>query len=305
MAIRDLFSKRQKRQRGDVPDVYVYDQIPKPLRVQLVQVIQDGIGAEGGHGEARTLYAELDKALCREYGVFSLTDSRRHSNWESIANYLLDTDNVEHILDIVELSLHAIDTEVRGKVRWQYFPNALPDGTVHEVNARFKEHGIGFEYTSGELIRIDSQLLHQDVVKPALTLLADPQFSGPNDEFLKAHEHYRHGRYKECLNDALKAFESTMKAICDQKCWSYTPRDTAKTLVETCMNNGLFPTFMQTHVGNLRSILESGAPTVRNKLGGHGQGAAVTTVTQATASFALHTTATNILFFVESANSIP
>src|SRR5262249_21084556 len=38
MARVDLFSKRQKRKRGEVPEVYVYDQVPKGLRVQIVQL---------------------------------------------------------------------------------------------------------------------------------------------------------------------------------------------------------------------------------------------------------------------------
>ena len=91
-----------------------------------------------------------------------------------------------------------------------------------------------------------------------------------------------------------------MKTICDLKGWQYQTRDTAKTLINICMTNGLFPTFMQSHIGNLRAILESGVPTVRNKQGGHGQGATVTTVSESTARFALHTTAANILLFVES-----
>ena len=32
MAIFDLFSKRQKALRGDVPDVYTYDDLPNSLR---------------------------------------------------------------------------------------------------------------------------------------------------------------------------------------------------------------------------------------------------------------------------------
>jgi hypothetical protein len=79
MGIHDLFSKRQKRQRGEVPDVYVYDQIPKTLRVQLIQIIKEGIG---GYGESSLLYERLNKALCREYGVFSLTESNRLGDWE-------------------------------------------------------------------------------------------------------------------------------------------------------------------------------------------------------------------------------
>lgn len=301
MAIFDLFSKRQKRLQGDIPDVYVYDEVPHPLRVQLVQIIQDGIGTEEGARNETLLYSEIHKILCREYGVFTLSENQHSSNWEAIASYLLKTDDVEHVIDIVELSLLTIDKEIR-KNPWKYETHLTePDAAISETNDRFKEHGVGFEYVSGKIIRIDSQLIHGEVVKPALTLLADPQYAGANDEFLKAHEHYRHGRHKECLVECLKAFESTMKSICDSKGWEYKPRDTAKTLIDICITNGLFPTFMQTHIGNLRSILESGVPTLRNKLGGHGQGANVTQVTESTACFALHVTAANILLFVESA----
>ena len=302
MPVFDLFSKRQKRLRGEVPDVYVYDEVPQPLRVQLVQILQDGIAPNLKYCDGPMyLHEYIHKTLCREYGVFSLSKESRVSDWYAVANYLLQTENVEHIIDIVELCLRTVDNFIR-KSNWKYFGcSASPDSTIEEVNFRFREHGIGFEYVSGELIRIDSQLVHDDVVKPALKLLADPKYSGANDEFLKAHEHYRYGRHKECLAECLKAFESTMKTVCDLKGWQYQTRDTAKILIDTCITNGLFPTFMQSHIGNLRSILESGVPTLRNKLGGHGQGATVTTVSESTARFALHSTAANILLFVESA----
>ncbi|MBD2653556.1 hypothetical protein H6G45_08635 [Synechocystis sp. FACHB-383] len=295
MALFDLFSKRQKRLRGEVPEVYVYDNVPKPLRVQLIQILSDGIGDERYHRVSLSIYSEIHKILCREYGVFSLTNNRYLSDWESIANYLLETEDIEQIIDIFELGLRSVDTIVR-REGWQHIGCATsPDDTIFEVNTRFKEHGIGFEYVSGEIIRIDSQLIHNDVVKPALKLLSNPRFKGANDEFLKAHEHYRHGRYKECL----KAFESTMKTICDLKGWKYQTNDTAKKLIDVCIANELFPTFMECHVKNLRVILESGVPTVRNKLGGHGQGSTITTVSESTARFALHCTAANILLFVE------
>ncbi len=301
MAILDLFSKRQKRIRGEVSDVYTYDAIPKPLRVQLVQIISAGIGPEERYGgEEAELYQLIHKSLCREYGVFQLHETAR-SNWDAVANYLLQTKQVEHVLDIVELCLRAIDTSVRENLQWRYQQiESSPDATIAEVNERFRENGVGYEFTSGEIIRIDSQIVHAEVVKPTLSLLSDKRFKGANDEFLKAHEHYRHGRQKECLAECLKAFESTLKSICSIKGWTHAPNDTAKGLIDVCLTNGLFATFMQTHIGNLRSILESGVPTVRNKLGGHGQGTAITNVSESTARFALHTTASNILFFIES-----
>ena len=44
MAIIDLFSKRQKVLRKEVPDVYEYAQIPQPLRVQIVHILRDLFG---------------------------------------------------------------------------------------------------------------------------------------------------------------------------------------------------------------------------------------------------------------------
>ena len=60
MAIFDLFSKRQKRLRGEMPDVYVYDDLPNPLRVQIVHIWKDTLRR----------YEFIVDALCREYGVF-------------------------------------------------------------------------------------------------------------------------------------------------------------------------------------------------------------------------------------------
>ena len=44
MGIFNLFSKRQKRLRGEMPDVYLYDTIPNALRVQIVHILRDCLG---------------------------------------------------------------------------------------------------------------------------------------------------------------------------------------------------------------------------------------------------------------------
>ncbi|MGD0954125.1 MAG: hypothetical protein ABR985_17335 [Methanotrichaceae archaeon] len=89
-----------------------------------------------------------------------------------------------------------------------------PDEAIAELNHRFREHGVGYQYESGMMMRVDSQIIHEEIVRPALSMLSDPMYEGANAEFLSAHEHYRTKKYKECLNDCLKAFESTIKAIC-------------------------------------------------------------------------------------------
>jgi hypothetical protein len=299
MTIFETFSKRQKRHRGDVPDVYVYEEIPKSLRVQIVHIIKDTIGEDIGDNISRQIYENIHKALCKEYGVFTLKEKARSYN-EAVIDYFLNCDSYEKCLDVVEMCFHTIENFVaRDYNYYKYITTSTQDpiDAINELNHRFKESGVGYQFESGELIRIDSQFIHAETVKPVLHLLSsDKAYRGANDEFLSAHEHYRHKRYKECLNDCLKSFESLMKAIHKKHCWSYNPNDTAKKLINSCFLNNLVPDYLQSQFSSMKMLLESGIPTVRNKEGGHGQGSDVTTVPDYLASYTLHLTATNLLF---------
>ena len=44
MAIINIYSKRQRKIRGEVNDVYQYNNIPHALRVQIIKIITDSIG---------------------------------------------------------------------------------------------------------------------------------------------------------------------------------------------------------------------------------------------------------------------
>jgi hypothetical protein len=279
LAIFDLFSKRQKKLRGDVPDVYVYDNLPQPLRVQIVHIWTDtlGKGEQYWDGQVKRSYEYIVNALCREYGLFKLPGAKDYGDREfntELANFFLHVDDVERALDVIELSFRVIDRFTRS---WEYLHrndgSQRADQAISELNYRFKEHGVGFQFVEGEIVRVDSELLHVEAVKPALRLLNENNYQGAQQEFLSAYEHYRHGKNKEALNDCLKAFESTMKAICDKRKWAYQPNATAKALIQVCFDNNLVPSFWQQQLSSLRSTLESSIPTGRNKLSGHGQGA--------------------------------
>jgi hypothetical protein len=126
------------------------------------------------------------------------------------------------------------------------------------------------------------------------------------DEFLKAHEHYRKGNQKEAILNAGKAFESTLKAICAARGWPFDPqKDGASKLIETVFGQGLVPTYLQNHFTALRSVLDSGVPTVRNKTSGHGQGPTPTAVPDYLAAYVLHVAASNIVLLVEAHLATP
>lgn len=302
MPIFDIFSKRQKRLRGEVPDVYTYDKLPQPLRVQIVHIITDSIGKSRNYsGYSEKAYEVIHNALCREYGVFSLGNNRE-SDGESIINFFLKTQEVEKAMDIIELSFKYIDKVIRKDYQtYTYHVDVKikPDDAIDELNDRFKEHGIGYQFEASEIIRVDSTYTHAEIVKPTINLLQKRKFEGANEEYLKAHEHYRHGRNKECLTDCLKAFESVMKIICKEKGWTFNQTDTSKKLIQICFQNGLVPTYTQNQFTSLQNLLESGIPTIRNKVGGHGQGQVPQIVDDEMTRYGLNLTGTNIIFLIE------
>ncbi|MDD2328701.1 MAG: hypothetical protein PHZ13_10380 [bacterium] len=310
MAIFDLFSKRQKKLRGDVPDVYVYDNLPQPLRVQIVHIWTDtlGKGEQYWDGQVKQSYEFIVNTLCREYGLFKLPGAKDYGDREYItelANFFLQVDDVEKALDAIELSFRVIDRLTRS---WEYLrrndASERADQAISELNSRLKEHGVGFQFVEGEIVRVDSELLHVEAVKPALRLLNEKDYQGAQQEFLSAYEHYRHGKNKEALNDCLKAFESTMKAICDKRKWSYQPNATAKALIQVCFDNNLVPSFWQQQLSSLRSMLESSIPTGRNKLSGHGQGAVPTSVPEYLVAYMLHMTASTLVFLTNAEKNL-
>jgi len=307
MAIVDLFSKRQKVLRKEAPDVYEYAEIPQPLRVQIAQILRDVFGRQVPYDINGCLQAFgiISSTLCREYGVFSLSPSLRNlSVDEQVIDFLLREPDHERVLDAVEVSLN-LAGQLLGTTPWNAFiARESLDRAILELNTRFREQGIGYQYESGEIIRVDSQLIHSEVVKPALLLLSDSRYAGANAEFLKAFEHYRKADTKECLNECLKAFESTMKVICTKRKWPFKPTDTASALIAVCMQNDLIPQLIQSHIGGVRAALESGIPTVRNRLSGHGQGTQVVDVPPHYASYMLHLTATTIQFLVEAEKAL-
>jgi hypothetical protein len=302
MAVFDLFSKKQKRLRGETPEVFTYDSIPQPLKVQVCQIIGDAVGIHTGRGEnlPAQVFENVHRILCREYGVFTLSGNERNAA-AAVFDFFLKTGDVDKSLDVIQLCFQFIDRYIRKKEGYDYYANfdSTPDEAIVELNARFKEHGVGYQFEGGETIRVDSSFMHSEVTKPTISLLWNDKFLGANEEYLKAHEHYRHGRNKECLTECLKAFESAMKIICKEKGWPYSTNDTSKKLIDICFSNNLVPNYLQSQFTALRSILESGIPTIRNRQGGHGQGQTPIQVDGEMTRYALNLTGSNIIFIVE------
>ena len=96
-----------------------------------------------------------------------------------------------------------------------------------------------------------------------------------------------------------------MKAICDARGWSYGAGATVAPLVQLLCDKGLIPAWLQNELTGIRTILEGGLGTVRNKLGGHGDGSKPRDVPAHFVAFALHMAAANIVLLVEAHRAMP
>lgn len=297
MPIYETFSKRMKRlnQQGEA-DVYQYTDLPKPFRMQVVHIWRDVLPPEDEAVKAERDWENIHNIMARELGLWTL-GPESHRPFSQCASFLVKA-NTENALDLIELTFEWFDREIR-----QRPVGEIVDEAIAELNHRFREHRIGYEFVGGELMRVDSQFVHAKVIKPALSLLHTKGFKGAEEEFLMAHEHYRHGLFKEAINEALKAFESTMKGVCEVRKWNYPPTATAKTLLEILFEKELVPAALQNHFSALRTTLEAGVPTVRNKNSGHGQGAVPVEVPEYLAAYALHLAAANIVMLVQAQNT--
>lgn len=299
MTVTNIFSKRQKWLSGEVPGAYRYDLIPDALRVQIVQILDEVVSRVDE--DPRDVYSGVARLLRKEYGTFRLAASPHADDREDLITFVLQEADVSRVLDAVEVlfGFFQFIAKRRSYVRPQV------QESVSELNIRFSEHGVGYQFENGRIIRRDSEYVHAEVVKPALQILAGKNYPGAQEEFLKAHAHLRKGDTKGALNESLKALESVMKSICYKRGWSVEDGATAGKLIGVCFERELVPSFWQGHFSGLRSLLESGVPPARNRLGGHGQGPTRMTVPTHIAAYALHMTAAAVVFLAEADAALP
>ena len=264
-----LFSRRNSSKPSEIR----YD-IPRDVRNRILHSL-DG----WTHGDVSLALEEVERTLLQEYGGLDASryEAARASASPLINHFMGCRD--ERVLDFLEALFQA------------FHYGGGQDG-VDRVVKIFRDHGIGYDFTPlvveekeavtsmfgvprktvtlqyqyPEAYRIDHQILHMEVMAPAVTLLSDLRLKIASQEFREALRHHRAGQHAEAITACTSAFESVMKTICQLKNWKFDPdKDTCATLVDVCQGNGLFPPFY--------SDLFKRTGTIRNKLGSaHGRG---------------------------------
>lgn len=308
-----LFSTAQ-REALHPQDVYQYTEVPNSLRVQIFNIACDQIGSEysyyGSNASIKAAYSMIVRKLCDEYGLHTLQEEEYTADrklFDELRTFLDLEKSVDRFLDAVQVIAFMIEKYTRNyNYQGQSDADKYAVNAVAQINRRMKENGFGYQYGDGVMRRVDSEYLHAEAVIPAIRLLNRTDFSGPQAEFLSAHDHFRKGKNKEAMNDALKAFESTMKVICIKRKWTFAnnkpevSKATASYLINLCLDSGLIPEYSKSMFTGLRTLLNDGVPTVRNQDSAHGQGSSVRDVPDRIAAYCLHMTAAGIVLLCES-----
>ncbi len=299
------------------PNTFRYD-LPEKFRNQFLHILKDSFGYTDGplrrqvqigdqQGVATMaiykIYAEICEELCESLGVLSLPGITSPTTpLRACWSYFLAADT-EQALKMIEIAIGKIpDAQQDVYFALHVFPTISIEDATQKLNERFRENAIGYRMEGGKVIRLDSEFLHLETTEPALVLMHVNGYEGALEEFQLAHKQFREGpaHYDDCLTNCLKSLESTLKTICNRRKWAYKTGDTASKLLDIVFTLNLIPRYLQSHFGAVRTALESGVPTIRNREGGHGSGEKPNEVPEYLAAYQLHLTASAIVFLIRA-----
>lgn len=162
-----------------------------------------------------------------------------------------------------------------------------------EVNNAFLEEKFSWLLADGRLFRIDSGFLELEIVAPVIEQMSDEQCRGALDEFVEARTDLSAGDTKDDIHNACKSFESVLKAIlgCDS--------GNASQLLQQIAGTDLFDDLPAPVSKAMTQSVFMALPFLRNRLGGHGQGAEVVGVSPSYAELSVHLAATFNLLLVK------
>ena len=292
--ISNLYSDRNKARNVD--EVIIFDELPKKLRVQFNFILKDILY------DYERNYERVHEMLCRKYGKLSLSSKYPLGKFDNRAlEEALTKDDYDFnlIFDMMELAIKYRINQIRYDGFYDEEVEFI-NNVQKSINTCFKESSMGYEMVNCQIIRKDSEVTFTEIIEPTITLTYNELFENVNVDFVNAIKEYQTGDNKDCIFKLLKAFESTLKIICDENGWEYNETDRCSKLINICFDNDLVPQEMKSEFTSLNSLLQSGIPPVRNNFAGHGEGGEERVVEDYLARYAINITGSCILFVIEA-----
>lgn len=168
-------------------------------------------------------YSDIASRLFGKYGQLKIKENSLYRNSGISPEVLMEHLELctnDEFLDFIEIAMFYIDH------------NKL-NVCVTQANEIFREEGLSYvltPYTEShendpetgiskveryypQIILVDNQLTHQEIIVPALNLLTNPALSVVNQELLEAFHHIRDKKYADAITRAASSLESMFKVI--------------------------------------------------------------------------------------------
>ncbi|MCK5677189.1 MAG: hypothetical protein KAH72_01755 [Flavobacteriaceae bacterium] len=266
-------------------DVFIYDEVPDKFKNNIFYFIQGNLN----NIELSRIYRDIIKehGLKRNISETHLTEPNIFIEYlvNGFEKLIDSEDNIDFYLDLIALFLNIKDDDKKE--------------IIVSLNKILYKYSLGYQIdiVKDQIIRVDSKYVHKETIQKVFLLLNDIQFENVDDEYRKAFEELKNGNYEGVLVEANKAFESTMKIICELKGYGLPTKHTASALIAHLKKNDFIENFQTDKFNGLAKTLES-VSMMRNHQAGHGQGVKKRELSSIFAEYALQVTASNILLLI-------
>jgi hypothetical protein len=146
------------------PDVYIYDELPPFAREQIAQILSKCIGPgwdgnrRRNHHNANEVWEEIAGVMRRE--VESFFDFGRNEELDEYPyghcmSYLRRSYDLNGVLSLIEISAGMMMKNLLSPADWRGATEDPAEG-IAELNQRFLRAGVGYQFESGRIVRVDS-----------------------------------------------------------------------------------------------------------------------------------------------------
>ena len=211
--------------------------------------------------ENSNVLSEVEDELQRQHGwddILDVLPDRFQSSEHGLRSLVTDGPG-EFILDIIELTYNVLVAEERETFQ-------------REVNKVLDLHECQWRLLDGEFFKLDRDFIGARLAATAHAALATNHFAGAAEEYAKSQRELCLGEVKDSILYAGKSFESVLKVITGLN------NANANELINGMCKQGFFDDLPSDVRSGFAHNVMRALPFLRNRLGGHGQGARVVEV---------------------------